>query len=169
MDPKATSDSDGDGDSDSNSNSNSNGDGDGDGDGEHDLARILATLTVSRRPGVFVYLTVPTGPLLDRLGDDAEAVIREAEGNTVVLHRDRAEALGASWAFEAAWLTVDVHTALAGVGLTAALATALTKAGISCNVLAAFHHDHLLVPADRAGDALAALTRLAMSHAPSTS
>ena len=54
-----------------------------------------------------------------------------------------------------------MHSALDAVGLTAAVSTALADAGISCNVLAGFHHDHLVVPADRATDALALLSALA--------
>ena len=50
------------------------------------------------------------------------------------------------------------------LGLTAAFATALTKAGISANVVAAFHHDHIFVPerdAERALETLRALSRTA--------
>ena len=53
-----------------------------------------------------------------------------------------------------------MHSALDAVGLTAAVAGALAEAGISCNVLAGAHHDHLLVPVDRADDALVALAQL---------
>jgi len=49
---------------------------------------------------------------------------------------------------------------LAAVGLTAAVARALADAGISCNVVAAAHHDHLFVPVDRAAEAIEALSRL---------
>ena len=51
---------------------------------------------------------------------------------------------------------LQVHSALDGVGLTAAVAGALAAAGIACNVIAAFHHDHLFVPAARAGAVLLA-------------
>jgi hypothetical protein len=40
------------------------------------------------------------------------------------------------------------------------MSTALSDAGISCNVLAGYHHDHLLVPSDRADEAIAVLQRL---------
>jgi uncharacterized protein len=54
-----------------------------------------------------------------------------------------------------------VHSDLAAVGLTAAFAGALASEGISCNVIAGFHHDHLFVPWERRADAMAALGRLA--------
>lgn len=42
-------------------------------------------------------------------------------------------------------LTIDVHTSLELVGLTAVMASALAKHGISANVVAAFYHDHVFV------------------------
>lgn len=127
------------------------------GEGEGDLAAILAGLVVRRRPGVFVYAVVPAGSALP-VG--TEATVREDEGLTVVLERRAAERAELVWTFPCAWLTVEVHTSLAGVGLTAVLARALADEGIACNVLAAAHHDHLLVPDDRADDALRAVRAL---------
>jgi hypothetical protein len=49
------------------------------------------------------------------------------------------------------------------VGLTAAVSRALTNAQISCNVVAGFHHDHLLVPASEAEQTLAVLIGLTQS------
>ena len=46
------------------------------------------------------------------------------------------------------------------MGLTAAVGKALTEARISCNVLAGFHHDHLLVPVADAARALEVLAEL---------
>jgi hypothetical protein len=110
-----------------------------------------------RRPGEFVYVTVS-----DASGLPAEATIVEDEGITVVMRKDDADAASLGYDFVAAWLTLTVNSALEAVGLTAAFAAALTEAGISCNVLAGFHHDHILVPVDRADDALAALRSLSV-------
>ncbi|MEM7285068.1 MAG: ACT domain-containing protein [Actinomycetota bacterium] len=125
--------------------------------GETDLQAMLDTLTVTRRAGTYVFVTLPE-PVA--LGDGVDAVLEEAEGVTVVATRDAALDRGWPFDFEAAWLTLDVHSALEAVGLTAAFSSALGAQGIPCNVLAGFHHDHLLVPADRADDAIACLRGL---------
>ena len=62
--------------------------------------------------------------------------------------------------FVAAWITLQVHSALGAVGLTAAVSRVLTEAGISANVVAGFTHDHLFVPHDRADDAVRTLVAL---------
>ena len=46
------------------------------------------------------------------------------------------------------------------MGLTAAVSQALAEAGISCNMFAGVHHDHLFVPVDEAARALAVLREL---------
>ena len=92
---------------------------------------------------------------------DYVAVVLEEEGTTVVLPRESADAHGLAYDDVAAQITLTVRSSLAAVGLTAAVATALAGAGISCNVVAGFHHDHLFVPADRADAAMAVLRSLA--------
>jgi len=127
--------------------------------GETDLAAMLASLDVERRPGTFAFVTGehPT------YAASAVASISESEGTTWVLPVDVARAAGADVEFEAAWLTLTVHSALDAVGLTAAFSRALGDVGIPCNVLAGYYHDHLLVPSDRAEDAIVALRALADS------
>ena len=127
--------------------------------GETDLALMLATLTVERRDGDFTFVSVPGWPT-DELAAVAHAVIVEDEGTTMVLRVDDARAAHLSYDVEMAWLTLAVHSSLDAVGLTAAFSRALGDDGISCNVLAGYHHDHLLVPVDRADDAIAALHAL---------
>jgi len=98
-------------------------------------------------------VTVPVGMAV-------AATIVEDEGTTSVLSVTDAERLGARPEFVAAWLTVEVRSALGAVGLTAALATALAAENIACNVLAGYHHDHLLVPVEKADRAVAVLEAL---------
>jgi hypothetical protein len=125
--------------------------------GELDLDAMLASLDVVREPGVFVVAQLADGV---EPPDGTRAQIREREGLTVVLQRDDAWAAGLPFVFEAAWLTLTVHSSFEAVGLTAAFAARLAEAGIPANVLAGHHHDHILVPVDRADEAIAALRSL---------
>jgi uncharacterized protein len=95
-----------------------------------------------------------------------EAIVREDEALAVVLHRETADALGFTYDYIAAWITLGVHSSLDAVGLTAAVTTALAEAGLSCNVIAGYHEDHLLVPADRASEAMAVLSGLSAAQSP---
>jgi len=93
--------------------------------------------------------------------------VREAEGLTLVLPVEQAAAVGLSGTFRCRQITLRVQSALDAVGLTAAFATALGNEGISCNVVAGFHHDHLFVPvadAERAISALEALRSASLAH-----
>jgi hypothetical protein len=88
------------------------------------------------------------------------ATVAEVEGLTVVAPLD--VLAGVVLASEP-WgrISLTIHSDLGAVGLTAALSAALARDGISCNVIAGLHHDHLFVPWDRRGDALRALDALA--------
>lgn len=128
---------------------------------ERDLARMLATLTVRRRHGVFAFVSVdPDDARVPTLAGTAHATIVEDEGITFVVPVAAARAAGCEVGFRAAWLTLEVHSALDAVGLTAAVSTALTEHGVPCNVLAGAHHDHLLVPVDAAARAAEAIDEL---------
>ena len=123
-----------------------------------DLAVLLGSMQPELHAGAWAWCALAPGASTE--GADAIATMREAEGLTVVVAE--AEALARGWpvAFRSAWITLNVHSDLAAVGLTAAFARALGEAGVSCNVIAGVHHDHLFVPIDRAGDAMAALQSL---------
>ncbi len=125
--------------------------------GETDLITMLRSLTVSARPDVYTYVVLDE-PVA--LGAGIDALITEHEGITAVVTVDAAQHHGWPVGYRAAWLQLDVHSSLEAVGLTAAFATALTARGISCNVLAGYHHDHLLVAEDDRTAAIECLTDL---------
>jgi len=100
-----------------------------------------------------------TGP--DTLLPRAIASFREAEGLSLILTDDLARAHGLPVDLPMRRITLRVHSALDGVGLTAAVSGALAQAGIACNMVAGLHHDHAFVPAPDAARALAILRALA--------
>jgi hypothetical protein len=131
---------------------------------EHRLHELLRTLTPVRQAGEYTFVTAPAG--VDVAALDALASFRETEGTTLVVEVARAQAAGLTIGFRAAWLTLRVDSQLHDVGLTAAVATALARAGIACNVMAALHHDHLFVPIESADAALAVLRVLQRGDTP---
>ncbi|MGE8294566.1 MAG: ACT domain-containing protein [Pseudomonas sp.] len=94
------------------------------------------------------------------------ASLREAEGLSLVLARESADRHGLSYDYVATWITLQVHSSLAAVGLTASFSAALAQAGISCNVIAGFHHDHIFVPVECAERALSTLRALSAVSLP---
>jgi hypothetical protein len=127
--------------------------------GEIDLATLLRSMEPILHDGAFVFSTSEELPSPEHLAA-AIALFHEPEGTTLVLPADRAGTAGFVWSDPMAWISLTVHSSLKAVGLTAAVAGALRDAGIPCNVVAAFYHDHLFVPLDSADAALAALHRL---------
>jgi len=124
--------------------------------GETDLAEMLATLRVVRREGTFTMGESDDAPAA--VVARAHARIDEEESTTYVV--EVADAVAAGWEVpvEMAWLTLAVHSSLEAVGLTAHVSGVLAQEDIPCNVLAGYHHDHLLVPLDRADRAIELLT-----------
>jgi uncharacterized protein len=125
---------------------------------ERDLRRLLASLEPVERSGEFVYVLIDGHSLLG--GVDPQATVREDEGLSVVLRREQADQLGLDYDYVAGWITLRVHSALDAVGLTAAVSTKLAEGGLSCNVIAGFGHDHLLVDSDKVTEAIALLSEL---------
>ena len=89
------------------------------------------------------------------LATNTFALIREEEGVTLIAPTDDPGRKG-----HYARITLQVYSDLEGVGLTAAVTNGLAAADIACNVVAAFHHDHLFVPWERREEALDILTAL---------
>ncbi len=91
----------------------------------------------------------------------ALASFTEAEGLSLILRQEDAKAFGVESDLPMQRITLNVYSALDGVGLTAAVAGVLADHGIACNMVAAYHHDHAFVPAADARRAMELLTDLA--------
>lgn len=128
--------------------------------GERDLAVLLRTMQPVLDPVDYGFAALAPGTAQPP-GLDAFAIIAEAEGTTLIAPADVLARAGLAHRPGWARITLTVHSALEAVGLTAAVAAALADRGISANMVAAFHHDHVFVPWDRRAEAMAALAALA--------
>ncbi len=127
--------------------------------GETDLAALLGSMSPELRDGVHVFVTIPAGAGVPD-GLDPVLLFREREGTTLVVAEAAAAKAGLEAAFRCRMITLTVHSSLEAVGFLAAVTGRLAACGIPVNPVAAFHHDHLFVPADRAEDALLPLRAL---------
>jgi hypothetical protein len=130
--------------------------------GETDLEKLLQGMQPELNEGEYVFCIVDS---LQRAATlNPVCIFQEKEAVTVILPRQQADNAALPYSVICAWITLTVHSSLEAVGLTAAVSKALTDANISCNVVAAYYHDHIFVPvkdATRAMNVLVNLTRQA--------
>jgi hypothetical protein len=134
--------------------------------GETNLQLLLQNMSPVLHPDVYVFLTLPNVSTND-LGDykilEPLMTFKESEGlslivlkkNVIEYNKNHKQQLDVGEVFK--YITLKVHSSLNAVGLTAVVSAKLTKAQISANVVAAFYHDHIFVPAVDAERAVKAL------------
>ena len=123
--------------------------------GEVNLQKLLKEMKPSLNEGQYVYCTVESKDHAARL--DPLCMFAEDESVTVILPKDCADSWNLPYSAIFAWITLTIHSSLEAVGLTSAVAKALTEADISCNIVAAYYHDHIFVPIQDAARAMEAL------------
>ena len=126
---------------------------------ETNLTILLRSLNPQLHPDDYVFCTVSGGADV-ALTEDMWAMIREREGATLILTRAAADRMQLPCDTLFRRITLNVHSSLEAVGLTAAVSTRLAEMGISANVVAGFYHDHIFVPSGDAERALAVLEGL---------
>lgn len=129
--------------------------------GEENLLILCATLRPVMATAVYVYCSFPD--FLVPAGLSTLCTIEEPEGLTVIAKRAEVERLGLSYTYEARLITLSVHSSLEAVGFIAVISGKLAEAKIPCNVIAGYYHDHVLVPVDRADEAMVRLQEIAAS------
>lgn len=128
--------------------------------GEKDLSTLLKAMRPILNDGDYVFCVLPELGAIPL--DAALMLFKEAEGYTIILTRETADQYRMAYSFVSSWITLSVHSDLEAVGLTAAFANALADGNVSCNVVAAFYHDHIFVDKKDAGKAMEILQHLSL-------
>jgi hypothetical protein len=129
---------------------------------ESDLSKLLETLSVIRRDGVWRFETIDKDSAswaeLVTLRDvrNIAMLFQESEGLTVITSAEAATSQNNRWI----WLELSVYSDLQAVGFLAKVANALAEANVPCNAVAAYHHDHIFVPEGKADAAIRAIEAL---------
>ena len=130
--------------------------------GEINLTQLIKGMTPILNKGDFVFTTVKDASKINR--SDTVCEFREEEGVTLVIEKQKADKLKLDYNYIAAWITLEIHSSLEAVGLTALFSSELAKNNISCNVIAAYYHDHIFVAKEDAAKAMQVLTDLSNDH-----
>ena len=125
-----------------------------------ETAAMIAAMEPELVGGEYSFCTTTDASLAAECLSDAVAMFHGREGTSFVLPVAKAEARGFDCSARMRCITLNVYSALDGVGLTAAVASALAEHGIPCNMIAAYHHDHVFIPVGQADAALSVLTAL---------
>lgn len=130
--------------------------------GENNLNILLASMSPELFPQEYGFVHIGD-KVQEAMQHKPLSLFCESEGWTAVLELEQARGFDAATsAFRR--ITLNVHSDLEAVGLTAAVSTALAEHGISANVIAAYFHDHIFVQAEKAEQALDVLNALMRDH-----
>ncbi|WP_415720650.1 ACT domain-containing protein [Photobacterium ganghwense] len=121
-----------------------------------ELESLLKSLSPELQPQEYVFCSVPN-TLSEMLALQPIATFLEKEGLTIILPKNVAEDKDLFFSSTYKMITLTVHSSLDAVGLTASVASKLSERGISANVIAAYYHDHIFVPSQRAEEVMEAL------------
>lgn len=129
--------------------------------GENNLSVLLSNMQPKLQEGRWVFATVDSEQLPKILQQieisDLQGFYQESEGSSLILEEAQAKLLALECSEAFAAISLSIHSSLEAVGLTAAISGALAQAGISANVVAAFYHDHIYVPYEKAEAAMQCL------------
>jgi hypothetical protein len=126
--------------------------------GETNLDKLLGGMAAELVDGLYVFATVSDGVVPS--GVRPRMLFQEAEGMTLILLKEEAEANDLAYEFPCRMITLNIHSSLEAVGFLARITTALAKHDMGVNPVSGFFHDHLFVPDGREMDAIRVLKEL---------
>ena len=111
--------------------------------GEKNLHVLLNNMKPVLNEGEYTFCTVA-----NLNGFELSEIIgsfKEPEGITLIISQSYAQKMELTYTSIMSWITLQVHSSLEAVGLTATFSKILAEHNISCNVVAGYYHDHIFV------------------------
>ncbi|NNE06431.1 MAG: ACT domain-containing protein [Xanthomonadales bacterium] len=126
----------------------------------NDLETLIKHADPRLAEGLFVFTSIPGARYGDLASLDPVAMIQEKEGLAMLIDQSTAHKAGLDSGRPFCLISLSVHSDLNAVGLTAAISACLAEQGIPANLFAGYFHDHILVPAECADQAMRSLRQL---------
>ena len=130
--------------------------------GEKNISKLIKDMSPKLNKGAYVFCALKKLDAIDR--KDTLCEFKEKEGTTIVIEQKKADALNLKYNYVASWITLQVHSSLEAVGLTALFSKELAKHNISCNVIAGYYHDHIFVNKKDADNAMNVLNIISENY-----
>ena len=130
--------------------------------GETELKKLIRSMRPELNSGDYVFTTqlstshIPVDGIIGQF--------LEKEGTTLIIEKQKADALGLQYTFVSAWITLNIHSSLDAIGLTAIFSSELAKNYIGCNVVGGYYHDHIFVGKKDGEKAVKILEELAENY-----
>lgn len=127
--------------------------------GEENLEELLKKMSPILDEQEYVFITTQR-PLAEMIKLNPLCTYVEEDGLTLIIKKKIAKEEGLKFDGVFKKITLNVHSSLEAVGLTAVVATKLKDNNISANVVAAYYHDHIFVQSSLSEKALMYLKEL---------
>lgn len=127
--------------------------------GEENLNKLLKNMSPTLDDNEYVFITT-NGAYGDYATLNPLCTFSEKEGLTLIIMKSIAIAQGLKFDGTFKKITLEVHSSLNAVGLTAVVASKLKDNNISANVIAAYYHDHIFIQSNLAEKAMNCLKEL---------
>jgi len=127
--------------------------------GEKNLNTLIQSMQPKLIEEEYVFCSVPVEEFAS-LNINPVCLFREEEGITLIVSKQQAELANLDYEYVCRMITLVVHSSLEAVGFLATITNKLAENNISANAVSAYYHDHLLVPANKAEQAMHILTSM---------
>ena len=121
---------------------------------------LLSSMEPQLQKEEYIFSTFPDTEIIDKLYLKPICCFYEKEGLTLIIKKEMADRNEVKYASVFSLISLTIHSSLDAVGLTAAISRKLADKEISANVVAAYFHDHVFVPKEKAKAAIEALYEL---------
>lgn len=124
------------------------------------LNTLLSSMEPQLQKEDYVFCTFPQVEISNKLHLKPLCCFYEQEGLTLIIEKDVADKNKIEYDAVFSMISLTIHSSLNAIGLTAAISKSLADKEISANVVAAYFHDHIFVPKEKAQLAVESLWEL---------